>query len=137
MEQKIDNLNNELKNYKELEQKNKEEIENLKKLMETKLLKHEQNSTTNSSIGKNTNKSYPNLNNQGFKQFNFPTESKIISLEDTPNYMNTILLCLLNTKKLVQFFIENENNINMNLLLSYELNKIISDTWKKTILKYL
>ena len=131
MEQKIENLNNELKNYKELEQKNKEEIENLKKLIETKLAKQEQNPTTNSAIGKNTNKSYPNLNNQGVKQFIFPTESKIIALEDTPNYMNTILLCLLNTKKLVKFFIEYENNINMSMLLSYELNKIINDIWKK------
>ena len=131
MKQKIENLNNELKNYKELEQKNKEEIENLKKIIEIKLEKKEQDSTTNCFTGKNTSKSYPNIFNQGVKQFNFPTDPKIIKLVDTPNYMNTILLCLLNTKKLVKYFIENENNINMNLLLSYELNKIINDIWKK------
>lgn len=131
---KIEELNKQVNEYKDIQQKNINEIENLKKYIET-MEKQERELKKSNLTMQSINKSPSNLIQSELliKPFNFSNEPRKIILEETPDYMNTILQCLFYTKKLAKFFLENENIIKMNGLLSFEFNNLLKILWKQRI----
>ena len=153
VKQKQENL---LKNFQDKQNLNlinhfqqiTQRMEVLEKQIKNIVLKQEENDKRDkemqeqdqiSIIGNNVSQITNNMNQVQLSisnnQFFFPKKAKIIILEDTPDYMNTVFQCLFYTKRLVELFFDNE--IKNYCILSYEFKKLLKIVWKSNNSSYI